>query len=223
MTRRIHGLVIPREPARRRAWLGGFNLLPYRFRDVRRQRLQIGWEAVAAVLIGLLGVIGWSVAQTRERAGIDARWEQIEHRLALLAPQLDEARHLTEMLDGVRQRRAQAVQLVGPRTYTVNVLRMLGELKYEGAVLARIDQTEAETIVEVMATNHDAAAAWLRQMDARATAWSIDVAGVRSGLAHARDFNKDTLMFSFRIRRADVITRTESTVSTLPGRGREEA
>ncbi|MBU9157710.1 pilus assembly protein PilN, partial [Burkholderia gladioli] len=74
-----------RDPVRRRAWLGGFNLLPYRRRDARRERRRRLLELAGAVGLGVAGVALACAMQGLERKRIDARRLVLEQQLVAWA------------------------------------------------------------------------------------------------------------------------------------------
>ncbi|MFY0590910.1 fimbrial protein, partial [Burkholderia pseudomallei] len=82
MMRVVAGGAVPRDARMRRAWLGGFNLLPYRARDARRARRRVLGELAAAAFAGLAGVALWRVGRMFERERFDAQRALMERRLA---------------------------------------------------------------------------------------------------------------------------------------------
>ncbi|KVD73195.1 fimbrial protein [Burkholderia sp. ABCPW 14] len=193
---------VPRDPQIRRAWLGGFNLLPYRARDARRARRRMLGELAAAACAGLAGVALWHVGRTFERARFDAQRALMERRLVAWAPQLKEAERAARLRDAERERAALAIGRAEPRARTVDLFDALQRMRYDGVRLRSIRCDGREARLEASALDHASAERWLRELEAAQRGWTMEVAGLqaaRTVWGREADGGR-SLTFSVRIR-----------------------
>ena len=148
------------------AWLGGFNLLPYRQRNARlaRRRRLLEWFAAAlAGFAAVFALIGW---QAFERARLDAQRESIEQSLAQLAEPLAEHARLLRVQDEQRKGVARAMNLSEPLTHLRDLLDALSFEPGDGVVLQQMRQREHETELLATSRGHIASAEWLKRLSA---------------------------------------------------------
>ncbi|AOJ67445.1 MULTISPECIES: hypothetical protein [Burkholderia] len=217
---------VPRDPRMRRAWLGGFNLLPYRARDVRRARRRVLGELTAAACAGLAGAALWRVGRTFERARFDAQRALMERRLAAWAPQLKEAEQAARLRDAERERAALAAERAGPRARTVELFDALRQLRYDGVRLRSIRCDGRGALLEASALDPASAERWLTELDAARRGWTMEVAGLQAvRTAWGRDADGGrSLSFSVRIRWPGVTHgRVASVAARLRAAAREGA
>lgn len=149
-----------------RSWLGGFNLLPYRQRNVRLLRRQRLLEWVAAALAGfaaVLALIGW---QASEKSRIDAQRASIEQSLTHMAMPLAEHARLLRAQDEQRKGAARAMNLSKPLTHLRDLLDALSFEPGDGVVLQQLRQREHETELFATSRGHIASAGWLKRLSA---------------------------------------------------------
>lgn len=190
MMRVVAGGAVPRDARMRRAWLGGFNLLPYRARDARRARRRVLGELAAAACAGLAGVALWRVGRMFERERFDAQRALMERRLAAWAPQLKAAEQAARLRDAARERAALAAERAGPRERTVDLFDTLRQLRYDGVRLRSIRCDGRDALLEASA------------LDAAQRGWTMEVAGWQAArTSWGRDAGSGrSLSFSVRIR-----------------------
>jgi type IV pilus assembly protein PilN len=147
-------------------WLGGFNLLPYRQRDVRLARRRRACEWGGAVLAGCAAVLALAGWQAFEKTRLDAQRASIEHALAGLSAPLAEHATLLREQDEMRKHAARATSLSEPLAHLLDLLEALSFEPGEGVVLRQLRQREHET--ELLATSHGhlASAEWLKRLSA---------------------------------------------------------
>ncbi|AJY42664.1 fimbrial protein [Burkholderia humptydooensis] len=170
----------PRNARLLRAWLGGFNLLPYRARDARRARRRVLGELAAAACAGFAGVALWRIGRTFERARFDAQRALMERRLAAWAPQLKAAEQAARLRDAERERAALAAERAGPRQRTVDLFDALRQLRYDGVRLRSIRCDGRDALLEASALDPASAERWLRDLDAAQRGWTMEVAGLQA-------------------------------------------
>lgn len=202
MMRVVVGGAVPRDARMRRAWLGGFNLLPYRARDARRARRRVLGELAAAACAGLAGVALWRVGRMFERERFDAQRALMERRLAAWAPQLKAAEQAARLRDAARERAALAAERAGPRERTVDLFDTLRQLRYDGVRLRSIRCDGRDALLEASALDPASAERWLRALDAAQRGWTMEVAGWQAArTSWGRDAGSGrSLSFSVRIR-----------------------
>lgn len=186
-----------------RAWIGGFNLLPYRRSNARRARRRCLIEWLVAALFGcaaLLGTVGW---QAFERARLDTQRTSSERVLAQLTAPLAEHARLSHDMDERGKRATRAVALARPLTRLLDLLDTLSGMPAEGAVLQQLRQRIHET--ELLATSNDpvASAVWLKQLSTVRGVISSEVTDLhplaRAGHG-AQAGGADALEFAARLR-----------------------
>ncbi|MUV26437.1 fimbrial protein [Burkholderia thailandensis] len=202
MTPGIASGVAPRDARNRRAWLGGFNLLPYRARDARRARRRVLGELAAAACAGIAGVALWRIGRTFERARYDAQRALMERQLAAWAPQLKAAEQAARKRDAERERTALAAERAVPRQRTVDLFDTLRQLRYDGVRLRSIRCDGHDALLEASALDSASAERWLRDLDAAQRGWTTEVAGLQAArTSWGREAaGGRSLSFSVRIR-----------------------
>jgi Tfp pilus assembly protein PilN len=158
-----------RKPARRsalprRAWVGGFNLMPYRQRDARRARRRLLLECVGAAAVGCAAVLAWAGWDALERARVDARRDALEATLASLGAPLAESRRLERMRADERSRAALAHKLSAPGARVSDLVDGLSREPYPGVVLRELRQTNRDVTLVAQAGDSLTAAAWLARL-----------------------------------------------------------
>ena len=153
-----------RGPRFSRAWLGGFNLLPYRQRNARlaRRRRLLEWAAAAFIgCAAVLPLVGWHAI---ERARLDAQRASIEKSLMQLNAPLAEHATLLRARDQQRKDAARAKSLSDPLTHLRDLLDALSFEPGDGVVLQRLRQREHETELLATSRGHIASAEWLKRL-----------------------------------------------------------
>lgn len=164
---------------RRRPWLGGFNLLPYRQRDARRARRRCLLEWAGAALIGcgaMLVLAGW---QVYERARLEAQRSSIERTLTTLAAPLAEHATLVRAQDDQRQAVVRARSLSEPLVHLRDLLDALSFEPGDKVVLQQLRQREHETDLLATSRGHLAPADWLKHLSAIRGVKGADVSDLR--------------------------------------------
>lgn len=147
-----------------RAWLGGFNLLPYRQRNARLARRRRLLEWVAAAFIGCAAVLPLAGWHAIERARLDAQRASIEKSLTQLNAPLAEHAALLRARDQQRKDAARAKSLSAPLTHLRDLLDALSFEPGDGVVLQRLRQREQETELLATSRGHIASAEWLKRL-----------------------------------------------------------
>lgn len=147
-----------------RAWIGGFNLLPWRLSNARRARRRCLLEWLVAALFGcvaLIGLVGW---QTFERGRLDAQRLSAEQVLAQLTAPLAEHAKLSHDADERVKRAARAVEVVKPLTRLLDLLDALSNMPAEGVILQQLRQRVHESELLATSSNPVASADWLKRL-----------------------------------------------------------
>lgn len=168
---------------------GGFNLLPWRQRAIRRLRRRRLLEWFAAALAGsacALGVVLW---QYIERSGFDARREALERSIAHWRAPLAEAQRLAHEADARRAGEQLARQHARAMTRFFALADALASGAAPGVDLQQLTQLADETDLQASAANEAAAAAWLGQLRTLPDIEAVTVRelkrGTPSGVARA--------------------------------------
>ncbi|MGF6510798.1 fimbrial assembly protein [Paraburkholderia sp. 32] len=147
-------------------WLGGFNLLPYRQRNVRlaRRRCMRDWAVAACVgAAGVSLVAGW---QSFAAARLDARRAAAGHALTPLAVPLAEHAKLSRAEQDEREAAARAASLARPLAHLRDLLDALSFEPGDRVVLRQLRQREYETELLATSSDHIASAEWLKRLGA---------------------------------------------------------
>ncbi|RKT25264.1 type IV pilus assembly protein PilN [Paraburkholderia sp. RAU2J] len=149
-----------------RPWLGGFNLMPYRQRNVRLARRRRACEWGAAVLAGCAAVLALAGWQAFGKARLDAQRASIERALAGLTVPLAEHATLLRERDELRKHAARATSLSEPLAHLLDLLETLSFEPGDGVVLRQLRQREHETELLATSRGHLASAEWLKRLSA---------------------------------------------------------
>ncbi|MDR3095768.1 MAG: fimbrial assembly protein [Paraburkholderia sp.] len=168
------------------AWVGGFNLLPWRSGAMRRLRRRRALEWLAALIVG--GACGSAVAawQLLERTRVEARRETVDRQLAQLHAPLALARKLAQAADARRAARAEAQQQAKPLAQVFALVDALSRARTAGVVLEQLVQRAEETVLQASATDEAAAAAWLARLHALPGIEAVDVRELKRAQEAAR-------------------------------------
>ena len=154
---------------------GGFNLLPWRPREMQRLRRRRVVEWGAAALVGCAcaaPLAGW---ETWQRSRVEARRLVVEASAAQLRAPFAEAQRLL----GAAAAQRSAVQLARQRgTPLVRMLALLDALAGTGpagVVLQQIVQHGDETEVQAVVANETITAAWLARLRAAPEVGTVSV------------------------------------------------
>jgi Tfp pilus assembly protein PilN len=147
-------------------WLGGFNLLPYRQRNVRLARQRCLREWLAAALAGAAAVLVLAAWQAFEKTRIDAQRASIERSFTQMAVPLAEHARLTRAQDEQRKATALATSLSAPLTRLRTLLDALSFEPGDGVVLRQLRQREHDTELLATSQGHLASAEWLKRLSA---------------------------------------------------------
>jgi hypothetical protein len=203
MMKLIFGKRAVRNPIARRAWIGGFNLLPHRQRDARRARRRLLIECLCAVLAGCSAVTAWAGWQVFERAQLDSERRVAEQALARLAPPLAEYRRLVLAQADERKRAALGEQLSEPLTRLLGLFDALSREPSAGVVLRQLRQTDHDVELRASAKDHIASSGWLEQLSSVRGVRTVDVIQLqRAPRASGRDaaIGERALEFAARLR-----------------------
>lgn len=156
---------LARDPAQRRAWLGGLNLLPYRQRDARLARRRRVAEFAGAAGFGFVCAALACAVQTAERV-----------RLVEAAVQAREAR---------RDRERAAVERARPLARLVALLDVLRTQDYRAVTLLALRHAGDRAELAVRAHDPAAARRWLERLREQQPEWRIEMSSVEAAAAAA--------------------------------------
>jgi type IV pilus assembly protein PilN len=160
------GRAATRRNAPRPLEAGGFNLLPWRPREMRRLRRRRVFEWGAAALAGCVCAIplaGWYAWQ---RADVDARRLVVEASAAQLQAPYAEAQRLRGAAAAQRSAAQLAEQRGKPLTRTLALLDGLARAGTTAVVLQQIVQHDDETELQAAVASETATAEWLGRLRA---------------------------------------------------------
>jgi len=146
--------------------VGGFNLLPWRGREVRRLRRRRALEWLIAAFVGCAcaaPVAGWRVWQ---RVQADAERRAVERSLAPLRAPLAEHRRLAREADERRRRAALARDRSEPLARLFRLLDGLAAAGVDGVSVDRVVHRARETELHANVGGEAATAAWLARLRA---------------------------------------------------------
>jgi hypothetical protein len=146
--------------------IGGFNLMPYRQRDARRERRRRALEWLAAALAGSAAVLTLAAWHAIERARLDAQRSALERTLAQLAGPLAEHARLTRELEEARVHTARAAVLSEPLGHLVGLFDELSRMPAEDVIVQQLRHRSERTELLAASHGHAASAAWLKRLNA---------------------------------------------------------
>ncbi|WP_233864908.1 fimbrial assembly family protein [Paraburkholderia adhaesiva] len=151
---------------RRQHKVDGFNLLPWRPREMQRQRRRRVIEWGAAALVGCVCAMPLAGWEAWERGRVDAQRRAVEASAAQLRMPYAEAQRLIAA-DSAQRSAAQLAQERGkPLTRTLALLDRLASAKTSGVALQQIVQHGNETELQAAVANETATAEWLGRLRA---------------------------------------------------------
>lgn len=159
--------------------VGGFNLLPYRQRDARRQRRWRLFECLSAGLCGAAAALIGTATGTSDEARVERTRAELESALAAFGAPLAEHRRLASMQAQAREHAELASRLAAPGSALLGVVEALGREPMDGIALVRLRHTRGS--VELMANASDGAApaAWVERLARVRGVRAAEVAGLR--------------------------------------------
>ncbi|GAB7534435.1 pilus assembly protein PilN [Burkholderia sp. 3C] len=195
---------LARDAAQRRAWLGGFNLLPYRQRDARLARRRGVAEFAGAVGFGFVCAALVCAVQAAERVRLDGQRAAIETQLAAWAPRVRLAETAAHAREARLTRERAAVERARPLARLVALLDVLRALDYRTVMLLALRHAGDRAELEVRAHDPAAARRWLERLRERRPEWRIEMSGVKAAadapLAAGAPKGAAALRFAVRIR-----------------------
>lgn len=214
---------VMREPARCRAWLGGFNLMPYRQRDARLRRRRRAAELAGAACVGMAVAALSCAAQAFERARLDARRTAVEQQLAQWAPRVRAADAAARESAARGRRETAAVERARPLSRAVALFDALHALDYRAVVLLGLRQADGTAQLDARARDPLAAARWVERLRETRADWQVEVAGIDAGRGEPAASEAGSIRFVVRIRWQQADSRPRAVVSrsgaTDGGRG----
>ncbi|MCY0388327.1 hypothetical protein OVY01_13985 [Robbsia sp. Bb-Pol-6] len=149
----------------------GFDLTPWRARRVRAWRRRGRAGFVLALLLGLAGAALLQRLALRQQQLDEARRQQLEQRLAALAPGEGDVRRLETWIAAQEAGQARQAALEPRRRRVVALLEALGDAAQDGVALTTVDfATDARGRARVrlagLADDADAIARWSRRLAA---------------------------------------------------------
>ncbi|TCW76777.1 fimbrial protein [Burkholderia sp. SRS-46] len=165
----------PWGPAAGQAWLGGFNLLPYRDRLARAVRRRRAAQCGAAILLGMAGVGVWTGGTAWLRMRTDAERARVEAILSRRQPQVDAATRAARLAAAAAQRDAQAAALAAPYRQAAGLLGLLVRVRDDEVRLDALRTTSAGAVLDARAESYRAAARWLARIAREPHGWRVDV------------------------------------------------
>jgi type II secretory pathway component PulM len=153
----------------------GFNLLPWRQREMRRLLWRRIFEWGAAALLGCVCVtplVGW---QLWARSRAEARHEIVEQAVQRLRVPLAEARRLTGEADAQRAAAELAQQQAKPLRRLMALLDGLASAGLPGVALQQVAQRGDEVELQAAAVDESAVAEWLGHLRALPEAGAVNV------------------------------------------------
>ncbi|MEK6348682.1 MAG: pilus assembly protein PilN [Burkholderia sp.] len=171
---------LARDAAQRRAWLGGFNLLPYRQREARQARRRRVAEFAGAAGFGFVCAALACAMQTAERVRLDGQRATIENQLAAWAPRVRLAEAALQASEARHARERAAVERGRPLARLVALLDVLRMLDYRAVTLLALRHAGDRAELEVRAHDPAAARRWLERLRERQPGWQVEMSGVQA-------------------------------------------
>jgi len=144
----------------------GFNLLPWRQREIRRLRLRRAAEWGAAALIGFAcaaPLAGWQMWQ---RSRVEARRVAVEAQAAQLREPFAQAQQLARVIETRRSAAQLSIERGRSLKRAVVLIDSLASAGTAGVVLQRIAQHGEETELQAAVTSESVASTWLGHLRA---------------------------------------------------------
>ncbi|AJK44837.1 hypothetical protein [Burkholderia plantarii] len=204
---------VMRDPARRRAWLGGFNLMPYRQRDARLRRRRRAAEFAGAACVGVVAAALSCAAQAFERARLDTRRTAIEQQLAQWAPRMRAADAAAREVAARRRHETTAAERARPLARAVALFDALRALDYRAVVLLGLRQADGTAQLDARARDPLAAARWVARLRETRADWQVEVAGIDVGRGESVANGSGSIRFVVRIRWPQAEPRPRAVVS----------
>ncbi|WP_133651048.1 fimbrial assembly protein [Paraburkholderia flava] len=177
-------------PDRDFAWIGGFNLLPYRRRNALRARRRFVAECGFAALVGgacVLLLVGW---HTYQRSRIDGERVTVERTLTQLAVPLAEHARLSRDAHTAQSDAADAATRSAPLDHLRDLLDVLSNEPASGVVLERLRHRGQQTDLVARAADRALSAAWIERLDGVRGAQGADASDLHhaasSGSGHGK-------------------------------------
>ncbi|MBI0326563.1 pilus assembly protein PilN [Burkholderia plantarii] len=212
-----------RDPARRRAWLGGFNLMPYRQRDARLRRRRRAAELAGAACVGMAAAALSCAAQALERARLDTRRAAIEQQLVQWAPRVRALDAAAREAAARRRHETAAAERARPLARAMALFDALRALDYRSVVLLGLRQADGTAQLDARARDPLAAARWVARLRETRADWRVEVAGIDAGRGEPAAGRAGSIRFVVRIRWPQDDPRPRAAVShsgaTGGGRG----
>lgn len=190
--------------ARSAAWVGGFNLLPWRQSQLRRARRRclVDWACAAALGgAGVLALGGWQVF---ERMRVDAQRAEMERSLATMAGPLAEHDRLARRIAAQREHDERAVAMGASLAHLFNLLAALSREASAEVTVQRLVQRDGEIVLTCEARDHAASAEWLEQLRDLEGVRSVSVSELKRADAgpasHAGAQPRETVQFTATVR-----------------------
>ncbi|ACR27501.1 hypothetical protein [Burkholderia glumae] len=191
---------VMRDPARCRAWLGGFNLMPYRQREARLRRRRRAAEFAGAACVGLAAAALSCAGQVRERMRLDTRRMAIEQQLAQWAPQLRAADAAARESAARRRHETVAAEQARPLARAVALFDALRALDYRAVRLLGLRQADGGARLDAQARGPLAAARWVERLRETRADWRVEVAGIDAGEREPATGGSRAIRFVVRVR-----------------------
>ena len=174
--------------------IGGFNLLPWRQRAIRRLRRRRLLEWGAAALGGCACALGVVLWQRIEFSALEARREVLERPLAQWRAPLAEAQRLARESEARRVGDQRARQYARATTRFFALADALASDVPPGVGLQQLAQSADETDLQASAADESAAAAWLSRLRSLPGVEAVSVRELKRGAAAgaARDTTSDS-------------------------------
>jgi len=162
---------------------GGFNLLPWRQRAIRRLRRRRLLEWLAAAFAGGASALSVLLWQSIERSGIEARRAALERSVAHWRAPLAEARRLAHEAEARRLGERLSRQHARAAAHLFALADWLSSDVPPGVGLQQLTQFAEETDLQASAADEAAAAAWLGRLRTLPDVEAVTVRELKRGTA----------------------------------------
>ncbi|RQH02916.1 fimbrial assembly protein [Paraburkholderia dinghuensis] len=200
----------------------GFNLLPWRPREMQRQRRRRVVEWGAAALVGCAcatPLAGW---QAWERGRFDARRLAVEASAAQLRVPFAEAQRLIGAVTAQRSAVQLAQQRGKPLTRTLALLDRLASAGTPGVALQQIVQHGYETELQAAVANETATAEWLGRLRAVPDVETVSVRELKRAVRGGNSKERASISEPIRLIARLVWQATPVPATSAKGGPREE-
>jgi len=126
----------------------GVNLLPWRARQARRQRLRLGLIGLGSGLAGLMALILIAISIDQRNAAARAHQADLEAQLAELAPAIATYRRLEQTRERLDARHSVMQQLGERRTHAPDALAQALAARPPAITLTRLQIRPKERVIE---------------------------------------------------------------------------